>query len=73
MTPEILHLLESGGPVAMAVLVFYFWKQERADKVHYRDIGEQNYKEIPKLTLALERLTDEVARRNKESIPPKPQ
>lgn len=73
MTPDVLTLLQEGGPIAMSALVFYFYRQERADKIHYRDVGEENYKEIPKLTAALEKLTNEVARRNKESLPPRSQ
>lgn len=72
MSPDVITLLQEGGPVAMSALIFYFYRQERTDKIHYRDIGEENYKEIPKLTMALERLTDEVARRNQESNPPRP-
>lgn len=71
MSPEMLQLLQEGGPIAMSALIFYFYRQERADKIHYRDIGEETHKEIPKLTAALENLTNEVARRNKESLAPR--
>ena len=71
MSPDVLTLIQEGGFIAISALIFYFYRQERADKIHYRDISEENYKEIPKLTLALERLSDEVARRNQESVPPR--
>lgn len=71
MSPDLMKLLEEGGPFALTAMIYYYSRISRIDMLHYRSIGEDHFKEIPKLTMALERLTDEVARRNKESIRPR--
>lgn len=71
MSPDLMKLLEEGGPFALTAVIYFFARQSRTDMLHYRSINEENYKSIPRLTQALENLTNEVSRRNQESIKPR--
>ena len=73
MTPgEVATLLRDLGGYGVAALMWWFWRQEKEERIRYRNFHEETLAELPKLTTALKGLTDEVAKRNQDSVlPPK--
>jgi len=65
---EVVELLKGAGGYGVAALMYYFLKQEKSERLRYRDFHEETLKELPMLTVALQELTDEVARKNQKRI-----
>lgn len=61
---EVSSLLADLGGYGVAGLMYFFWKEERRERVRYRDLHEETLKELPNLTNALKELTDEVSKRD---------
>lgn len=59
---EVLELLQSTGGYGLAAFMFYLYKQEVAERQRYRDQFEAVLNDLPKLTQAMDKLTNEVER-----------
>tara|TARA_R110002020_G_scaffold38779_14_gene116131 strand:- start:1095 stop:1304 length:210 start_codon:yes stop_codon:yes gene_type:complete len=65
---EVVELLKGAGGYGVAALMYYFLKQEKAERLRYRDFHEETLKELLMLPVALQELTDEIARKNQKRI-----
>jgi hypothetical protein len=57
---DVVGLLQNYGGYGVAALLWYFWREERKERVRYRDLHENVLTSLPQLTEAIERLTEEV-------------
>jgi hypothetical protein len=65
MTIEtVASLLQDLGGYGIAALMWWFWRQERDERIRYRDLQEMTLRDIPEMTNALRGLTNEVSRIN---------
>jgi len=66
---QVLEMLQSLGGYGTAGLMYYFWQQERLERLRYRDQFETVLKTLPELTRSLEDLTDEVSKLAQKNLP----
>ena len=57
-TAEILELVSAGGH-GVAVIMYMFLREERKERIRYRDFHEETIKQFPKLTDAIKELKQE--------------
>lgn len=63
---QFLDILSGAGGYGVAALLYYLYKEERAERIRYRDNFEAMLKNVPDLTKAVEELIDEVAKLAKD-------
>lgn len=61
MSPlELVEILKGPGGYGIAVFMYWLLRQEKSERIRYRDFHEETIKELPKLTIALQELKDAV-------------
>lgn len=59
-TLELIEILKGPGGYGLSVFMYWLLRQEKSERIRYRDFHEETIKELPKLTIALQELKDAV-------------
>ena len=60
-TAELVELVSMGGH-GVAAIMYMFLREERKERIRYRDFHEETIKQFPKLTDAIKELKQEFIR-----------
>lgn len=59
-TFEVIEILKGAGGYGVAGLMYWFLRQEKSERIRYRNFHEDTIKELPNITIALQELKDAV-------------
>ena len=57
---EIIELVKTGGGYGFASVMYYFLRQEKEERIRYRNFHEATLKQLSNLPETLKELTDAV-------------
>jgi len=62
---EIAGILRDMGGYGVAALMWFFWREERKERIRYRDLHETTLKSVPDLTRSIEELSTDLKGRRR--------